>query len=152
MQDYRKLRVWQKAHRLTLDTYAVFARFTAPLTWPLRDQLLRAIISVRSNIAEGAGRGSDPDFHRFLLHSLGSLNEVEYDFLLARDLGFLEPADHRRLSSQLEEVRRMLSGLMAELRPADPNSARRRAGSGQPTTKAGSGKLIAGMERQEAES
>ena len=104
MQDYRKLRVWQKAHELTLKTYAVSAQLATPPAWPLRDQLLRAAISVPSNIAEGAGRGSDADFKRFLRHSLGSLNELEYDLLLARDLGFLKHADHSRLCEQLEEV------------------------------------------------
>ena len=108
MQDYRKLKVWQKAHGLTLSVYAT----SAYLEKPLRSQLLRAAISVPSNIAQGAGRGTHPDFRRFLLHSLGSLNEVEYDLLLARDLEFLPPASHRRLASQLEEVRRMLSGLI----------------------------------------
>jgi four helix bundle protein len=115
VQDYRKLKVWQKAHKLTLDVYAVSASLVAPAAWPLRNQLLRAAISVPSNIAEGAGRRSDPDFKRFLAHSLGSLNEVEYDLLLARDLGFVRTSDHLRLSRQLEEVRRMLSGLMAEV-------------------------------------
>ena len=116
MQDYRKLRVWQKAHEFTLGAYAAAAYLAKPVAWPLRNQMLRASISVPSNIAEGAGRGSDPDFRRFLGHSLGSLNEVEYDLLLARDLGFLPPAEHSRLSAQLEEVRRMLSGLMASLK------------------------------------
>jgi four helix bundle protein len=115
MQDFRKLKVWQKSHRLTLQLYAVSASFTKPHAWPLRNQLLRAAISVPSNIAEGAGRGSDPDFNRFLGHSIGSLNEVEYDLLLARDLGFVKTQDHVQLSRQLEEVRRMLSGLMAEV-------------------------------------
>jgi four helix bundle protein len=115
MQDYRKLRVWQKAHRLTLDTYAFAITLRAPTEWALRDQLLRAAISVPSNIAEGAARGSDSDFNRFLRHSLGSLNEVEYDLLLARDLGFLNAPGHARLRTQLEEVRRMLNGLMGQL-------------------------------------
>ena len=115
MQDYRKLRVWQKAHKLTLKTYAFSATLTSPPTWPLRDQILRATISVPANIAEGSGRGSDADFKRFLRHSLGSLNELEYYFLLARDLGFLGPTEHSQLCTQLEEVRRMLSGLMAQL-------------------------------------
>jgi four helix bundle protein len=115
MQDYRKLRVWQKAHRLTLAVYAASAYLDKPRAWPPRTQILRAAISVPSNIAEGAGRGSDPDFRRFLLHSLGSLNEVEYDQLLARDLGFLPSVEHARLSALLEEVRRMLSGLIASI-------------------------------------
>ncbi len=117
MQDYRKLKVWQKAHALTLRTYSLSARLRSPDARALRDQLFRAVISVPSNVAEGAGRGTDPDFRRFLWHAMGSLNEVEYDLLLARDLGFLPPAEHSGLAAQLEEIRRMLSGLIASLTP-----------------------------------
>jgi four helix bundle protein len=115
VQDYRKLRVWQKAHKLTVAVYETAAYLEVPRAWPLIFQILRAAISVPSNIAEGAGRGTDPDFRRFLLHSLGSLNEVEYDLLLARDLGFLPSVEHARFSASLEEVRRMLSGLIASI-------------------------------------
>jgi four helix bundle protein len=107
--------VWQRSHRLAIDAYALTAYLASPPAWPLRDQLLRAAISIPSNIAEGAGRGSDADFRRILLHSLGSLNEVEYDLLLARDLGFLPSAEHARFSARLGDVRRMLSGLIASL-------------------------------------
>ena len=86
MQDYRKLHVWQKAHRLALDVYAASAYLQGPRGLAVRDQILRAAISVPSNIAEGSGRGTKADFRRFLWHSLGSCNELEYDFLLARDL------------------------------------------------------------------
>jgi four helix bundle protein len=119
MQDYRNLRVWREAHQLALDTYAVAARFTSPLAWPLRNQLLRAVVSVPSNIAEGAGRTTDADFRRFLTHSLGSLNEVEYDLLLARDLGFVQDAEHSLLRREIENVRRMLSGLMVHLQAGE---------------------------------
>jgi four helix bundle protein len=122
MQDYRRLHVWKKAHEMTLATYKVAVLFTAPPAWPLRDQVLRAVISVPSNIAEGAGRGSDADFKRFLHHALGSLNEVEYDLLLARDLGFMKASEHSRLCELIEEVRRMLSGLMSQLRTRDGRS------------------------------
>jgi four helix bundle protein len=117
LQDYRKLKVWQKAHRLTLDTYAFSATLDGPSGWALRNQLQRAAMSVPSNIAEGCARTTDADFNRFLTHSLGSLNEVEYDFLLARDLGLMEAAEHARLMAQLQEVRRMLNGLMSRLKP-----------------------------------
>ena len=90
------------------------ARLRAPVTWPLRNQLLRAAISVSSNIAEGAGRGSDADFARFLTHSLGSLNEVEYDFLLAKDLTFVPGPVYEQRVRQIEEVRRMLSSLVGQ--------------------------------------
>ena len=117
MQDYRNLRVWQKAHNLTLATYAVSANLQKPDAWPLRDQMFRAAISIPSNIAEGAGRGSDPDFRRFLWHSLGSCNELEYDLLLARDLGILPEELHAGVARQVEEVRRMLSSLVQRLTP-----------------------------------
>ncbi len=112
MQDYRSLFVWQKSHKLAIDTYAVSAYLKSPEAWPLRDQMLRAVISIPSNIAEGSGRGTNPDFRRFLFHSLGSCNELEYDLLLARDLEFLPPASYSRLAGQVEEVRRMLTGLV----------------------------------------
>ena len=115
MQDYRNLKVWQKAHELTLALHAFSALLHDPPAWPIRAQLLRAAVSIPPNIAEGAGRGSDADFRRFLLHSLGSLNEVEYHLLLTRDLGFLPSVEHARLSARLGEVRRMLSSLIARL-------------------------------------
>ena len=116
MQDYRQLDVWKKAHRLALDTYADSAEYLGnPDGWALRDQIRRAAISIPSNIAEGAGRSSDPDFRRFLFHSLGSANELEYDLLLARDLGLLPVPLHEKRGREIAEVRRMLSGLIARL-------------------------------------
>ena len=122
MQDYRKLAVWKKSYKLVLDTYAFSAYFKSPDAAPVRDQLFRAAISIPSNIPEGASRGSNPDFRRFLFHSLGSCNELEYDLLLARDLKFLPPASHSRLAGQLEEVRRMLSGLIESVTGPHSNS------------------------------
>src|SRR4051794_30992634 len=110
MQDYRKLFVWQKAHRLARDTFGISAYLQKPEGWPLRDQVLRAAISIPSNIAEGAGRGSTPDFRRFLWHSMGSCNELEYDLVLARDLRFIPSASYEALAVQIQEVRRMLVG------------------------------------------
>jgi four helix bundle protein len=116
MQDYRNLQVWQKAHQLALGTYAMSAYLHKPDAWALRDQLFKTAISIPSNIAEGTGRGSDPDCSRFLWHSLGSCNELEYDLLLARDLRFLPVQLHGKLTAQVQEVRRMLSGLVQQLK------------------------------------
>jgi four helix bundle protein len=84
--------VWQKAHLMMLETYAVCQTFPPE------------------------GDGVLGDHQRFLLHALGSLNEVEYDLLLARDLRVLPVTEHLRLCRLLEEVRRMLSGLVAQLK------------------------------------
>ena len=117
MQDYRKLVVWQKSHQLALAAWADSAKhLREPDGWPIRDQMRRAAISIPSNIAEGCGRGSDPDFRRFLLHSFGSTNELEYDFLLARDLGLVPAPLHDQRGRDIEEIRRMLSGLIASIR------------------------------------
>ena len=116
MQDYRKLLVWQKAHNLALNTYELPAYLLKPEGWPLRDQILRAVISIPSNIAEGAGRGSDPDFRRFLCHSMGSCNELESQLLLAKDLKFIPSELHTRLGNDLSEVRKMLSALIQSVK------------------------------------
>ena len=116
MQDYRKLLVWQKAHNLALKTYELPAYLLKPEGWPLRDQMLRAVISISSNIAEGAGRGSDPDFRRFLWHSMGSCNELESQLLLAKDLKFIPSELHTRLGNDLSEVRKMLSALIQSVK------------------------------------
>jgi four helix bundle protein len=115
VQDYRKLKVWQKAHGLALETFAVSGYLKAPEAWALRDQVLRAAISIPSNIAEGSGRGSNPDFRRFLWHSLGSCNELEYDLQLAREVQFLPTSRHSQLAIQVAEVRRMLAGLVESI-------------------------------------
>jgi four helix bundle protein len=116
MQDYRKLQVWQKSHQLALTTYELPAYLTKPEAWPLRDQILRAGISIPSNIAEGAGRGSNPDFRRFLWNSMGSCNELESQLLLASDLKFIPRERHSRLENDLSEVRKMLSGLVQKVK------------------------------------
>jgi four helix bundle protein len=116
MQDYRKLLVWRKAHQLTLDSYDDAAKHLAHrAAWELRSQVHRAAISIPSNLAEGAGRGSNSDFRRFCFYSLGSINELEYDLLLAKDLRFLPVDLHDRRAEQLQEVRRMLSSFAQSL-------------------------------------
>ena len=115
MQDFRKLVVWQKAHALALSTFAISAMLARHPYFPLRGQMIRAAISVPANIAEGAGRTGDAEFRRFVRIALGSASELEYHFLLARDLGLIPAATHDRLSSAAAEVKRMLAGLAATL-------------------------------------
>ena len=111
MQDYGKLRVWQKSHQLVLDVYADSAKHLRHRdAWEVKDRVRPAAISIPSNIGEGAG-----EFRRFLFHSLGSSNELEYDFLLAKDLTFIPVSLYDQRVRQIEEVRRMLSSLVAQL-------------------------------------
>ena len=116
MQDFRNLKVWEKAHALTLDVYKASKSFPREEMYGLTSQIRRASVSIGANIAEGACRGGDVDFARFLQMAAGSASEVEYHLLLSRDLEFLQSADFQRLTDEVVEVKRMLSSLMQKLR------------------------------------
>ena len=116
MQDFRNLKVWEKAHALTLDVYKSSKTFPREETYGLTNQMRRASASIGANIAEGACRGGDLDFARFLQIATGSASELEYHLLLAHDLEILKILDFDRLSSKTTEVKRMLASLMKKLR------------------------------------
>ncbi len=116
MRDFRQLAVWQKSHTLVLDVYKFSRQFPAEERFHLTDQLRRAAASVPTNIAEGCGRGSDPDFIRFLHIALGSACEVEYHILLCHDLGYLRDEDNQLLNNKVNEVKRMLSVFIERLK------------------------------------
>ena len=116
MQDFRKLKVWQKAHEATLSIYTATERFPAVERYGLVSQMRRAASSIPANIAEGCGRSSDADFGRFLYHAMGSASELEYFLLLARDLEFLDKATHERITANVQEIKRMLTPLIAKLK------------------------------------
>jgi len=81
----------------------------------LTSQVRRASASIAANIAEGCGRNSDGDFHRFLATAMGSAVEVEYFLLLARDLGFLDSGSHEIAERRVLEVQRMLVSLVRKV-------------------------------------
>ena len=115
MRDFRELKVWQKAHELTLAVYKATACFPKVELYGLTAQMRRASVSISANISEGAGKNSRADFARFLQISLGSASEVEYELLLARDLGYLDRVGYEKLAEQTVEVKRMLTGFIQYL-------------------------------------
>lgn len=116
MQDFRKLKVWQRAHELTLEVYRATAAFPKSEAYGITSQIRRSCSSVPANVAEGCGRGGDADFARFLQMAMGSASETEYHLLLAHDLSFLADGDYNRLSAKVTDVKRMLSSLLSKLR------------------------------------
>lgn len=119
MKDFRNLTVWEKAHNLTLQIYKATAVFPKDEVYGLTSQLRRATSSIPTNIAEGCGRGSDPDFKRFLQFAFRSANEAEYLVLLARELQYLETSKANEISRSIEEVKKMLSALISKLKNKD---------------------------------
>ncbi len=112
MGSYRHLRVWERAHNLTLDVYRVTASFPREKLYGLTGQLKRSASSIPANIAEGCGRNGDAELARFLRIAMGSASELDYHLLLAHDLGFLPALDHGRLANEVAEVNRMLATLI----------------------------------------
>jgi four helix bundle protein len=89
MRDFKKLVVWEKSHKLTLAAYRATSQFPKEELFGLTSQIRRAAASIPANIAEGCGRNSEKEFIHFLHLATGSGNELEYHFLLARDLGYI---------------------------------------------------------------
>lgn len=116
MKDFHQLKVWQKAHHLTLAVYQITAGFPRDELYGLSSQLRRAASSVAANLAEGSGRSGDAEFARFCSIAMGSASELEYHLLLAKDLKLIGPKDHEVLSWRAVEVKRMLAGLLVKLR------------------------------------
>jgi four helix bundle protein len=117
MQDFRKLDVWEKSHRLTIDVYKVTKRFPDDERFGLTSRLRRAAASIPANLPEGCGRGRDLDFGRFVQNAMGSGSEVEYHFLLARDLGYLPIVEYESFNDDIINIKRMLTSLLRRLRP-----------------------------------
>jgi four helix bundle protein len=116
MQDFRNLKVWEKAHTLTLDIYTTSRAFPREEIYGLTSQVRRAAASIGANIAEGCCRKGDAELGRFLQIAMGSASEVEYHCLLAHDLRFLQTAEYERLTGEVVEIKRMLAALISKLR------------------------------------
>jgi len=116
MQDFRRLKVWQRAHQLTLAIYRGTVRFPPDERFGLKAQLQRAAVSIGANIAEGCGRYTDRELVGFLQIAMGSASEVEYQLLLARDLDLLDATTYAGLVRLALEVKRMLASLLVALR------------------------------------
>jgi four helix bundle protein len=120
MQSYKQLRVWQRAHALTLAVYRLATSFPADERFALCSQLRRAAVSVPTNIVEGSKRQTNADYARFLNIAEASLAETEYLLLLALDLGYLSNEAHQPIAAEIDEVARMLHALRTKVEQGDP--------------------------------
>ncbi|MFN2514944.1 MAG: four helix bundle protein [Pyrinomonadaceae bacterium] len=116
MRDFRQIKVWVKAHSLTLEIYKATAQFPRAELYGLTSQLRRSSASIPANIAEGFGRGGNVELARFLQIGLGSAYELEYHILLANDLGLINRIVHEQLVQRTVEVKRMLASLLVKVR------------------------------------
>jgi four helix bundle protein len=111
-QSFEDLEVWQRGCRLSV---AIFEAFEKCKRFTLRDQIERAGLSIPSNIAEGAERGSSKDFAHFLNFSKGSCGELRTQVYIARKLNELDKSSFDSLVRESREISAMLQGLRASV-------------------------------------
>ena len=116
MRDFRKIKVWEKSHQLTLEVYKITKNFPPDERFGLTSQMRRSSSSIPTNIAEGCGRQSEAELKRFMEIGMGSASELEYQLLLSKDLGYLKPNSFGRLTFLTTEVKKMLSSFIVKLR------------------------------------
>ena len=116
MQDFRNLKVWQKAHELTLLIYKLTLDFPREELFGLRNSLRKTSVDVPAYIAEGCGKPNDSEFSRSLYIALSFANRLEYYALLAFDLEMFSKTDYEIILAEINEVKKMLHGFNQRLR------------------------------------
>jgi len=112
LQTHKDLKVWQESRNLVKEIYNLTAKFPKDEIYSLTAQIKRSVISIPSNIAEGAARDSNKEYIHFLYISLGSIAELDTQLIIARDLDFISQKDFEEVSSRLDDIAKMLMGLI----------------------------------------
>ncbi|MGI8926039.1 MAG: four helix bundle protein [Tepidiformaceae bacterium] len=123
MRPFKVLRVWQAGHSVALHIYAATGGFPRDEIYGLTNQMRRSAASIPTNIAEGSVR-SDCEFHQFLRIALGSATELEYQLLLARDLGYLSEVSFDAPEGELLPLKRMLVTFLKTVKDSPPQAQR----------------------------
>ena len=115
MKSAEDLEVFRKAHQLALKIYMLTGKFPDSEKFGLVSQMRRAASSINSNLMEGSHRNNSGEYRQFAGVSRGSIGELKYQVLLSKDLGFLDVNDYNTLKDELDEISRMLAGLIKAL-------------------------------------
>ena len=113
--DFRELKVWQKSMDLTIEIYSLVKNLPREELYSLSDQMRRAVVSIPSNIAEGAGRNSEKDFVRFLAQARGSLWELSTQLEICERLNYLDKRQTEVAVGTIIEIGKMINALSNSL-------------------------------------
>jgi four helix bundle protein len=117
VKSYKELLIWQKGISIVLKVYKLTKNFPNDEIYALTSQLKRASVSIPSNIAEGFGRQTDKSFNHFLNISRGSLNEIETQLIIAKELGFIQDENlYNELLLIIEEESKMINAFAKNLK------------------------------------
>lgn len=116
IKQVEDLRIWQAGHELVLDIYRLRKKFPKEERYSLTSQITRAAVSVPANITEGFYRETTKEFIRFLYNARGSIGEVIYYLVLAKDLGYIKEKEYQLLRKRYEELAKSVNALIKSLR------------------------------------
>jgi four helix bundle protein len=114
-ESVEDLEVFKKSHKLTLKVYQITDEFSKSEKFGLVPQMRRAVVSIPCNLIEGSHRLNRAEYRHFVGIAKGSAGELKYQLLLAKDLGYLSEKDYLALRAEVDEISRMLSGLVKSL-------------------------------------
>ena len=117
IKSYKELLIWQKGIKIVVLVYKLTQCFPKDEIYALTSQLKRASVSVPSNIAEGFGRQSDKSFNHFVNIARGSLNEIETQLIIAKELDFISENNlFNEIMFLIEEESKMINAFSKNLR------------------------------------
>jgi len=116
MKTHKDLKIWQLSIDMVTKVYALTKNFPKEEMYGLTSQIRRAAISVPSNIAEGCGRNSAKELIQFLYYSMGSLSELETQFIIAQNLGYITVSDKQIFEQIFQEQFKMLSAFIQSIK------------------------------------
>ena len=117
MNRFKNLDIWKDAITLAKNVHVLSATLPKEETYGLRSQLRRAAVSVASNIAEGAGRNSNGEFHQFLGIAIGSAFEVDTQLIIGAELGYISKDAVAALTKDIESIANRTFKLQQTLKP-----------------------------------
>jgi four helix bundle protein len=112
IKNFKDLKIWQRGVELVKVIYQMTNLFPSNETYGIVGQLRRAAVSVPSNIAEGFMRRHNKEYKQFLYIALGSLAELETQIILSEQLKFLENGQSKNTQANIDEINRMITGLI----------------------------------------
>lgn len=115
MPRYKELEIWNRSIELTKSVYGLSKNFPDDERFGLTSQIRRAVVSIASNIAEGAGRNSDKEFNQFLGIAVGSMHEVETQLIISKELVFASENEIKEPLIRIQELVKMTISLKSKL-------------------------------------
>jgi len=115
IKSFTDLIVWQKAHEMVLLIYKITEKFPHKEIYALISQIRRAAVSITSNIAEGFSRKSLKEKGQFYYMALGSNTELQNQFIIAKDLGYITKDEFDKVINGLIQINKLINGLIKSL-------------------------------------